>query len=98
MKRLDAHSVARAEQTLLRKINDRERPHAIESIDRLGPPLFVRMDDHLGVRVGPEDTSGVLELHAKLEVVVNLAVEDDPNGTIFVSHGLKSEGTQIDNC
>ena len=46
------------------------------------------MDDDFGVAAGPEDVSALLEVVPQLAVVVDLAVEDDPDRAVFVGHRL----------
>jgi len=59
-------------------------------VDAVYAPLLERVDDHLGVGVVglPGVTAEFLELSANLGVVVDLAVEHEPYGAIFVAHGL----------
>ena len=75
---LDAERVAGAEEHALVGVPDEEGEHAAQAADRVGTPDVVGGDDGLGVPVGDEPGAVVAgELLAQLEVVVDLAVEDD---------------------
>jgi hypothetical protein len=60
-------------------------------------PLLVRMDDGLGIARGVEDVAGGFELGPQLLVVVDLTVEDEPHGSVFVVDRLLA-GRQIDDA
>src|SRR6478736_3298919 len=52
--------------------------------------LLVEMHEHFRVAVRPEAVSGGLELPAEAAVVVDLPVEHDDDGAVFVTDGLLS--------
>src|SRR5687767_3388808 len=54
------------------------------------------MNDHFGVAVGSEDMPEANQLGAKLLEVVDLSIEDDPDGGFRIGHRLMSEG-EIDD-
>src|SRR5206468_9908622 len=60
-------------------------------------PLLVGVDDRFGVGPGPVAMAAALQVAADLAVVVNLAVEDDPDGTVFIRRRLLT-GAQIDDA
>src|SRR5262249_4647806 len=67
--------------------------HAIELVQEIEAAVFVQMNDDFGVAmVGGKPVSGALELLAQLDVVVDLAVEDDRNGAVFVEDRLLTGG------
>ena len=55
------------------------------------------MNDHLGVGSRSERVTPGLELLAKFPEIVNLTVEHDVNGAIFVRHRLVRAGIQVDD-
>src|SRR5262249_27109938 len=56
------------------------------------------MDDHFGVgMVSAKAVSGRTQFAAQSQVVVDLAVEDDPDGFILVGHWLGGSSTEIDD-
>ena len=61
-----------------------ERELAVEPLDHPLPPVFVAVDEHLGVRPRRENVPGGEQLLAQLEVVEDLAVLDDPDGGVLV--------------
>jgi hypothetical protein len=54
------------------------------------------MHDALGIGVRPKAMSTRFEVRSQLAVVVDLAIEDDPNGFIFIGQRLMT-GAQIDD-
>jgi hypothetical protein len=57
------------------------------------------MNDHLGIGVIglPGVTTDCLKFNSDLSVVVDLAIEGDPNAAILVAHGLAGRSGQIDD-
>ena len=84
VERLDAEAIAHEQQPAARRVPDREREHAAQVLDAAVAPLFVGVDDGLGVRPGAIAMAGASRLAADLGVVVDLAVEDDPDRAVFV--------------
>ena len=97
VQRLDAEPVAHQQQPAPRLVPEREREHAAKTVNGLLSPLFVRVDDHFGVRAGPEAMTGSLQLGSDLHEVVDLAVENHPHGPVFVGQRLVA-GRQIDDA
>ena len=76
--RLDAERVPRAEEHPLLEVPDEEGEHAAQPGHRVRAPHRVGRDDGLGVALGGEpDPVLAGQLLPQLEVVVDLAVEDD---------------------
>src|SRR5881398_118150 len=55
------------------------------------------MQDHLGVRVTSEGVAPRLKLGTKVDVVVDLAVDDEVQAAILIRHGLPTPLAQIDD-
>ena len=75
IERLDAETVARAEQLLFGRIPDREGKHAVQVPGAVLAPLAVGLEDHLGVAAGHKGMTFLLQIGAQLSVVVDGAVE-----------------------
>ena len=79
VERLDAQAIAREQQPPARRVPDREREHAAQVLDAGVAPLLVGVDDRLGVGARAVAVAGGFELGPDVGVVVDLAVEDDPD-------------------
>ena len=69
-------------------VPDDEREHARAAAGRRPRPTVVAGDDRLGVALGGEACALGGQLGPQLEVVVDLAVEDDPVAAVRVGHRL----------
>jgi hypothetical protein len=81
----------------LARIPEREREHPAQESNHLDPVLLVEMDERLGVAVGAEAVPTCAQLGAQLDIIVNLAIEDDVDRSILVRNRLMAAG-QIDNA
>ena len=97
VERLDADPIARQHQPPRRRVPDGEGKHAAELLDAALAPLLVAVDDDLGVGAGAELVAMANEFGAHLREVVNLAVEDGPDGAVLVGQRLIA-GRQIDDA
>src|SRR5881296_1662584 len=86
--RLLPRAVPRQHETAGALVPHRDGEHAVEILDERRPTLFIEMDDDLGVGEGPESVTAYGQALAQLAEVVDLAVEDDPHGAVFVCHRL----------
>ena len=66
--------------------------HAIETIEDPGAPFFVAVNDNLSVAICFELMAFALQLASELFKIVNLAVEDYPNGFFCIRHRLMPTG------
>ena len=85
VERLDADAIAREQQRAAAAVPERDAEHAAQVRERVLAPLLVGVDDGLGVGVGVERVAVGDELGAQLAVVVDLAVEDDPDRAVLVA-------------
>src|SRR5207245_9560060 len=93
---LHAEAVARGEQLLGRRIPEKECEHPDEAIQAPGAPARVgRQDDF---RVAPAPVGIIRKLCAQLPVVVDLAVEDQPEPAFSVCHRLPARAGEIDDA
>src|SRR2546426_254582 len=78
VERLLAEPVARQEESLPSRVPDREREHPPQPIHAPGALVFEEVHDGLGVASRPEPMTPRFQPGTELAVVVDLAVEDDP--------------------
>ena len=90
VKRFDSQAIARQHEALLPDVPDGEGEHAPQVIDAAWAVVLVQMNDGLGVALGAEPMAVSHQLAMQFLVVVDLAVEDDPHGPVFVEHRLLS--------
>lgn len=50
------------------------------------------MHDHFSVAARPETVAQILELLHQLKVVIDLAIEDDAHGAVFIEQRLSARG------
>jgi len=77
-------------------VNDKG-PHAIEPFDTFRSPLFVGMEDHLAVCLRAEGMAGAEEILPEFTVVVDLPIEDEPEGFVLIGHGLGGQIREVDD-
>ena len=96
VERPDAVGIAREHEMPGSRIPERDRPLPVEALEGGGAPLLPRVDDDFGVAAGAEAVAERFELGAQLDVVEDLAVEDDPERLVLVGERLLPAG-QIDD-
>ena len=82
--RLLSQMITRQQQLLLSLIPDGKREHTAQLSHQVSPVIFVKVDQNLGVRIGPELMSARFQLLTELRVVIDFPVEDDVNRIVFV--------------
>src|SRR5512146_2170949 len=97
VERLDVQPIASAEQLPLGAVPDRECEHPAQVIDAVAPILLVQMDNRLGVTFRSVAVAGRFEISAQLLMVIDLAVEDDPDVLVFVGKRLMA-GLYVDDA
>ena len=97
VERLDAETIPHEVQALPARIPYREREHAAQPVRAADPPLFVGVNDRLGVRSRPVLVTQALELGPEIAVVVDFAVEDRPDRAVFVRQRLPA-AFQVDDA
>ena len=88
VERLDAQTIAREKQLPPPFVPDREGKHAAQIPDGLRAEVLVQMDDRFRIAFGAEHVAAPRQQPPKLPVVVDLAVEHDPDRAVLVRHGL----------
>ena len=71
-------------------VPDGECEHSVQAVHAPGSKVLVEMGDHLGVPLGRERMALRGELLPQLAIVVDLAVEHDGDGAVFVVDRLIS--------
>src|SRR5205814_10667927 len=89
---LDTHGIPRHDQPPFLHIPNSDAKHAIKMIKDFGPPFFVPMNNHLSIAPCPEMMAALFKFSTQLLEIVNLAVEDDPDGFLRVGHRLMTTG------
>ena len=97
VERLDAKDIAGAKELVLLLVPDDEGVHTTQAIEYGLAPLFVAVQEALGVGAAMELIALGLELGAKLLEVVDLAVEDDDDAAVLVGHGLSASLGQVED-
>ena len=94
--RLFAQPVAAEDQAAVLGVPDGDGEHAVEMREALRPFVFIEVNDAFGVALGAELVPRPFQPPPQVAVVVDLAVEDDPNRFVLVSHRLVAAG-QVDD-
>ena len=94
--RLLSEPIASEKQALSPRIPNGQREHPAEPLDALRPVFLIQMDDRFGVAVGAKAMAPRLEIGPQFLVVVDFAVEGDPNRLIFIGERLQARD-QIDD-
>src|SRR3954470_11241925 len=91
VKRLLAEAVAGEKQPPPRFVVDGEGEHAVEALRETFTPFLVAVDQDFRVGViAVENVAPRLEFAPQLGVVVDLAVEDHADATVFIPHRLSA--------
>ncbi len=94
----DAQPVARSEQLAFLAVPDNKREHAVQALDRVRPFQHKQAQNDFGIGIGEELHALAGQLLAQLDVVVNLAVIDNPVAPGFFPHGLVTGLRQVNDA
>jgi hypothetical protein len=86
-----------AEEFLALPIPDRERKVAVEPVERRCAPFLERGEEHLGVTRCVEARTTRAQLFSQLDMVVDLAVVNDPEAAVCARHRLAASGGQVED-
>src|SRR5205085_775399 len=70
------------------RVPDCEGEHAAQAVDAARPEVFVQVNDRFRIARRPQRMPALLEVAPQLLVVVDFAVENDPDGSVFVRDRL----------
>ncbi len=90
--RLLAQMVGGQQHAAMAIVPDGEGKHAAQLLHHFSAPLLITVDDDFSVGVGTESVAGGNQLRAQFLEVIDFAVEGDPDGLIFIAHGLMPGG------
>ena len=96
VERLLAEAIARQHERTRALVPHGEGEHPAESVNTALPALLVEVHDHLSVRLRTERMPTGAQLISKLDVVVDLAVEGDPDRPVLVRDRLAA-AIQVDD-
>jgi hypothetical protein len=77
IKRLDAHPVARENQTPLRLPPDRDGKHAAKACKAGTAPMQVGIERYLGIAVSRKTKSGLLEFGTQFLMIEDFPIENE---------------------
>ena len=97
VKRFDAEPVTRTKQAFVEDVIEGETPHAVQVLHTILTPGRVCVENGFRVRLRSENESLLRQFLAEFNVVVDLAVEDDPDALIGIGHRLVSGGGEIND-
>src|SRR6266404_121749 len=92
LQRLFPETIARQEKRLLARVPQCESKHAAQKFEQVRAVLFVKMNERLGVALRSQLVAALFQIGAQFYVIVNLTVEDDVNGSVFVGNRLMTAG------
>ena len=85
---LDPKTVSGGEELMLAFVPDDEREHAAQVLDAVRAVLLIKVDNAFRVAVSAIGVTLGEQFFSKFDVVVNFAVEYDPDGAVFVANWL----------
>lgn len=91
------HAVARQQHPPVPLVPDRQGEVAIEARHKIRPVLFIQLENDLGVAHAVEAPAARFQHLAQLDVVEDLAIIGDANGSIRTLHGLGAIHRQVDD-
>src|SRR2546430_10692561 len=77
---------------------ERERKNSVEFFDEIDPPFLVAVQQDLGVCPRSKLMARRQQIFSELRKVVNLAIENNPDGLVLVRHRLMACGTEVDDA
>ena len=99
IERLDAQSIADQPQLPRACVPQGDGEHAPEVLDAVDAPALESSEDHLGVRmIGlPWIATVAVQMGTNVGVIVDLAVEDDPESAVGTGHRLIRSAGKVDD-
>ena len=88
IERLLSHPITGNVKLALSHVPNREGKHPTQLLGTADAELLVEVDDRLGVAVGAELVASLAKPCPEFEVVIDLSIEDDPEGAVLVAERL----------
>src|SRR3954467_5215291 len=95
--RLLAQMVRSQQHAVVAIVPEGKGKHTAQLLHHLSAPLLVAMNNDFSVAVGTKSMPGGDQLRTQFLKVIDFAVESDPDGLIFIAHGLMSGGREVDD-
>ena len=92
VERLDAEPVTDEHEGLSRLVPQRDGEHPPEVMDEVRTVLLVEMNDRFRIGIGGETVPASLQIRSELPIIVDLAVEYDPDRPVLVRQRLMAAG------
>ncbi|EKD38667.1 MAG: hypothetical protein ACD_75C00651G0002 [uncultured bacterium] len=72
--------------------------HAPQIGDTFRAVLFVEVEDCFGIGLGMKLVATSHQIFPQFQVVIDFAIEDNPQCSVFIGHGLMSRLTKVENA
>ena len=95
--RADAQPIACQEQAPVARVPDSERILPVQKLQTVRAVGLIEVKDYFRIRIGGEAVPDGLQGRPQLDIVEDLAIEDDPQGAVFIRDGLVAP-FQIDDA
>jgi hypothetical protein len=90
--RLDPEAIAARDQPVISRIPQRKRVLTTKMVEALGAVVFVQVQGDLTVRLRAKPVPALLEFGPDPLEIVELAVDDDMDGLVFIGDRLVTRG------
>ena len=96
-KRLYANGIAGEKQEITSQIEDGEGKNAVEFLHAGGAGFLIQMNDDFGVCLRMKPMAPRFKMQTLFLEIIYLAVEDEPDGPVFVRHRLAPCRRDVEN-
>ncbi|MEM9911081.1 MAG: hypothetical protein AAF922_09885 [Pseudomonadota bacterium] len=83
-----SNRVSRRERALTPRVPDRKGKHLLKSVEKAFAHFLIKVEKNLDVGIGREPVPAACQLCAQNGMLVNFAVADEVNGSVFVGYWL----------
>src|ERR1035438_6876909 len=90
-------SIAAQEQFAGFEVVKSQGPETIQSLETIGAPMLIGLEENLGIAPRAELDPFGLELVTEFKMVVNLAIEHDAAGTVIREERLVPRGGEVND-
>ena len=93
----DAGPISREQQAAAARIPERDRKLSVQGVHEVGARVLVEVHEHFGIGGRSKHVPARAQVVAQLNVVEDLAVEDDLDRSVFVRDGLPA-AAEVDDA
>ena len=86
------------QQKIAPQVEDGKREDAIHFLYTRRAHLLIQVNNYFGIGARMKPMTAWFKTCSKVLEIVNLAIEDKPNGTVFVRHRLPAVLGDVDDC